>query len=159
MTTTRERVTLPEYLVLGAAFVWGILVIVGAGTMPLYSGESSTMTYDPVTGTSTTSVTVISATLVGENGGYAYVIAALPLVAVTVTAWAMALRDPRRGTPPAAWVVLGLFGGLNLVSMLTVGVFFLPVTACLLAVCIIRQRRCPTGCIASSRQALLPDAT
>jgi len=157
MTTTRERVTLPEYLVLGAAFVWGILVIVGAGTMPLYSGESSTMTYDPVTGTSTTSVTVISATLVGENGGYAYVIAALPLVAVTVIALAMALRDPRRGTPPVAWIVLGLFGAFNLLAMLTVGVFFLPVTACLLAACIIRQLRRTTEQLAVSRQALQPD--
>jgi len=157
MNTTRRRVTLPEYIVLGVAFVWGVLVIVGAGTMPLYSGESIKTTYDPVTGTSATSATTVSATLVGQNGGYAYIIAALPLVAVTVIALAMALRDPRRGTPPVAWIVLGLFGAFNLLAMLTVGVFFLPVTACLLAACIIRQLRRTTEQLAASRQALQPD--
>jgi hypothetical protein len=59
---------------------------------------------------------------------------AAPLVIALLVAVALRLRH-RRGAMLAAWILTGLLGVLNMLAMLTVGVFLLPATACLLVAC------------------------
>jgi hypothetical protein len=139
--TKFRRPKLAEIVLLGAAFVWAILLFVAACTLPWHSEISSGVTLDPQTQTVTTTATNTSSTLIESNGPGAYFVVSIPLVVVVLVALLVFLRDPLRGTNPLAWVVLGLLGAFNLLAMLSVGVFILPITGCLLAVCMIRTHR------------------
>lgn len=136
---TSLRLSRTARVALLVAAVYGAGLLVAGFVVPVYGSESVSVsgTVGPaVTTTSAETVTrhAESATLVAVNGAWAAVVLAAPLVATLLVAVGLRLRD-RRGAMPAAWILTGLLGVLNMLAMLTVGVFLLPVTACLLVAC------------------------
>jgi hypothetical protein len=116
-----------ERISLATALVWGIGLIIAAFALPVYqsSGASSSGAF-----------AVGSATLVAVNGWHALIVAAAPLTAAVLIAWALLRRAGREGAGVLAWIVAGLLIGFTLLGMLTVGVFVLPATIALVVACI-----------------------
>jgi len=109
-------------LALAGAALWSVGLIVAGFTVSVYEGTVSP------SGEST------SATLVEENGSGVLVVLAVPLVITLLVGFAVLVL--RRSW--ASWVALGLTGllaMLNLLALLTIGIFILPVTATLVVVC------------------------
>jgi hypothetical protein len=73
-------------------------------------------------------------TLVGMNGPGVLVVLAVPFLVTLLVASALLARS-RRAALPFAWALTALLAVFNLVGMLTVGVFVLPVTAALVVAC------------------------
>ena len=117
MTTAR--------IALAGATVWSLALVVGALTVPLYSGDSSTS--DPTGPTSTAPST---ATLVEVNGAWGLVVASVPLAA-SVVVGALLLGVRGRAAQLTALGVVGLLGLGTVLSLLSVGLFVAPVTAAL----------------------------
>jgi len=114
------------WIALGVAVVWGLLLVVAAFVVPVYSTSNGSAT----DGTVPTTTTEGTATLVGVNGYGVLLVISVPLVAAVVVAWALA-----RGRRRIGWVVTSLLGVLNVLAMLSVGIFFLPVTIALIVAC------------------------
>ena len=114
------------WIALGVAVVWGLLLVVAAFVVPVYSTSSGSAT----DGTVPTTTTEGTATLVGVNGYGVLLVISVPLVAAVVVAWALA-----RGRRRIGWVVTSLLGVLNVLALLSVGIFFLPVTIALIVAC------------------------
>ncbi len=113
---------------LWVALVWSVLLVVAAFVAPVYSSTSGTASTDPTSsGTVTTEGT---GTLVGVNGPGVLVVVAVPLVATLVVAWALA-----RGRRRLGWVVTSVLGVLTVLALLSIGIFFLPVTLSLIVAC------------------------
>ena len=90
-----------------------------------------------------------SATLVGVNGWGALLVAVAPLAAAMVTGWALWRRAGRQGAGVLAWAVTGLLVSINLLAMLSIGVFVLPVTLALVIACATHGRK-PYGVVTHS---------
>jgi hypothetical protein len=75
-----------------------------------------------------------SETLVGVNGPVVVVVLGVPLLATVLVGSALLLRS-RRGAVPFAWSVTGLLAVFNLLTMASIGLFVLPVTAALIVAC------------------------
>src|SRR5918995_4193892 len=73
-------------------------------------------------------------TLVGVNGLGVLVVIGVPLVATLAVGGAL-WHGSRRGAVPVAWMLAGLLAVFNMLAMLSVGVFFLPVSAALIIAC------------------------
>jgi hypothetical protein len=58
-----------------------------------------------------------------------------------LVALALWIRGPRRGPGLVAWMLVGLLACFNLLAMLTIGIFIVPVTALLVVACALRQGR------------------
>ncbi|MDA8436458.1 MAG: hypothetical protein M0Z98_10800 [Actinomycetales bacterium] len=114
------------WIAVGVALVWGLLLVVLAFVAPVYSTSSGSATDGTVASTTTEG----TATLVGVNGYGVLLVVSVPLVAAVVVAWALA-----RGRRRIGWVVTSLLGALNVLAMLSVGIFFLPVTIALVVAC------------------------
>jgi len=69
-------------------------------------------------------------TLVGIDGPRVAAVISVPLLVTLAVGIALWLGS-RRGAIPAAWVLTGLLAAFNLVAMLTIGIFVLPVTVAL----------------------------
>lgn len=111
---------------LASAVVWGAGLVIAAVLVPAYqSSKVST------SGT----VTDSSATLVGVNGWGALLVAGAPLAAALVIWYALRRRRGRQGAGVLAWVVTALLGCFNLLAMLSIGVFLIPVTLALVVAC------------------------
>jgi hypothetical protein len=115
-------------LLIGAT--WGVAVVVAGFVAPMYESTS---------GSSSGGVTHGTGTLVGVNGLGVVVVLAVPLV-VTL-AVASALCSVRWGAVAFAWTLTGLLAVFNLLAMLSIGVFLLPVTAALFVACAIHRPR------------------
>lgn len=111
---------------LSLAAAWSLLLLVGAATVPVYSGESTTVAGD---GSQTTMST--SATLLQENGAWVLVLLSVPAVAVLLTAGLLAIEPRHRWAVWAAWGPTGLVGIIAVLGMMTIGVFLLPVAVLL----------------------------
>ena len=116
------------WIALGVAVVWGVLLVVAAFVAPVYS-TSSGSAVDNGDGTVSTT-TEGSATLVGVNGYGVLLVVSVPLVAAVVVAWALARGHRRTG-----WVVTSVLAVLNVLALLSVGIFFVPVTLALIVAC------------------------
>ena len=129
-----------ERISLVIALVWGTGLAVAALVVPVYqlSGYSSS-------GTATDG----SATLVGVNGLGALLVTVAPLAAVMVTGWALWRRAGRQGAGVLAWAVTGLLVCFNLLAILSIGVFVLPVTLALVVACATHGRK-PYGVVTRS---------
>ena len=112
-------------LALGGATLWSLALVVAVLTLPVYSGETTT---SDSTGATTTTAT--SATLVAENGWWGLVVAGIPLV-VCLVVRTLLLGPVGRAARVAAAVVVALLGLGNLLAMLSIGIFVLPVTVAL----------------------------
>jgi hypothetical protein len=130
MTRTMRRW---ERSLLGVAVAWGLTLPILALLMPVYAGESVETSSD---GTGVT--TASSATLVQMNGLWSLAMIAVPFVVAIVVALVLWLRRPPAGPGAIAWILVGLLGAANVLALLSVGIFVLPVTVCLVAACAIR---------------------
>jgi len=115
-----------EGISLAIALVWGAGLVVAALLVPVYQSSSVS---------SSGAVTDGLATLVGVNGWGALLVAGAPLAAATVTGCVLWRRAGRQGAGVLAWAVTGLLGCFNLLAMLSIGVFVLPVTIALVVAC------------------------
>jgi hypothetical protein len=104
-------------LALIGAAAWSCALIVGAFVVPAYSSDSSTGTG--------------SATLVGENGAGIVIPILIPLI-IVLAASAALWRDHRS----AAWTATGLLAAFNVLALLSIGIFVLPITICLVVACL-----------------------
>jgi len=115
-----------EAISLALALVWGVGLVIAAVLVPVYQSASVS---------SSGTVTDGSATLVGVNGWGALLVAGAPLAAAVVTECALWRRAGRQGAGVLAWAVAGLLVCLNVLAMLSIGVFVVPVTAALAVAC------------------------
>ena len=126
---------------LASAVVWGAGLVIAAVFAPAHqSSKVST------TGT----VTDGSATLVGVNGWGALVVAGAPLAVTLVIWYALWRRRGQQSAGTLAWVVTVLLVCFNLLAMLSIGVFLIPVTVALVIACSTHGRQ-PGGVISRSR--------
>jgi hypothetical protein len=116
---------------LAIAAVCGVALVVAGFLLPLY--ETTT---EPSSG----EVSRDTATLVAVNGPGVLVILVVPLL-VTLAVGSALWQGARRGAVTVAWTFAGLQAAFNVVSMASIGVFFLPVTAALLVACAVRRPR------------------
>jgi hypothetical protein len=114
-----------------AAAVYSVGLVLAGVLVPVYSSQSVS---------STGEVTQGSATLVEVNGFNVLVVLAVPLL-VTLAVGAVLWPRVRRGAMPVAWILTGVLAAFNLVAMLSIGVFVLPVTGALLVACGTRATR------------------
>lgn len=121
-----------EWAALAVALVWSAALLVAAALAPAYQSTTET---------SSGTVTHGSATLVNENGSGVLLIVGVPLLVTVIVGHALWRRGARRGAGPTAWIFTGLLTGFNIVAMLSIGPFIMPVTACLVVACTIRQAR------------------
>jgi hypothetical protein len=101
---------------LGLALAWSVVLVVGAFVVPVYSTDGST---GPG-----------SSTLVGENGAGVVGVMVVPLVLVLLVSAAL-----WRNHLAAGWSVTGVLAVFNLLALLSIGVFVLPVTVGLIIAC------------------------
>jgi uncharacterized membrane protein YhaH (DUF805 family) len=115
-------------LVLATAAIWGAGLLVAAVVAPVYSSVSAS---------SDGRVAHSSSTLTEENGPGVLAPVGVPLVVVGVVAVALRRRRQRQrpGAGVLAWMSVGLLGVFTLVSMLSIGIFVLPVTFLLVVAC------------------------
>jgi len=111
-----------------AAVLWSAALVVGAFTVPVYSGGS--VGYDGA-------VTSTSDTLVAANGVWAAGLVAIGLLVAAIVWWALHRTCTRRGTRARAlaWTLTGLLLAFSLVTGFTIGAFLLPAALALAAAC------------------------
>ena len=107
------------------AAVWALGLLVAGWLVPVYQSTSISSSGEQTRSTET---------LVGVNGPGVLIVLAIPLLATLLVAGALLVR-PRRGALPLAWALTALLAGVNLLAMLTIGIFILPVTAALVVAC------------------------
>lgn len=116
-----------EWIALAVAFIWSIGLLVAAAVVPVYSGTSETSPGGHErhhTGT-----------LVEVNGSGVLLAVGVPLLATILVSFALLARGAYKGAGPIAWTLVGLLGAFNVLGMLTIGVFLVPITACLVVAC------------------------
>lgn len=121
-----------EWMALAVAVVWSAALIIAATRAPVYRSTTET---------SSGTVTHDSATLVEENGPAVLLPIGVPLLVSVIVGYALWRREASRGAGPVAWTFTGLLAGFNLVAMLSIGPFLVPVTASLAVACVMRQAR------------------
>lgn len=109
---------------LGAS-AYGVALVLAAFLVPVYDSDSSS---------SSGGTTQASATLVDVNGLSAAAVFAVPLF-VTLGVGCALWQGSQRWALPIAWTLTGLLATGNLLAMLSVGVFVLPLTAALIVAC------------------------
>ena len=129
-----------EAISLALALVWGVGLVIAAVLVPVYQSASVS---------SSGTVTDGLATLVGVNGWGALLVADAPLAAAVVTGCALWRRAGRQGAGVLAWAVTGLLVCFNVLAMLSIGVFVVPVTAALAVACGTHRRK-PRGVVTRS---------
>jgi hypothetical protein len=108
-----------------AASAYGVALVVAAFVAPAYETDSSSSSGQTSQG---------SDTLVGVNGLSAAAVLAVPLLVTLAVGCALWLGS-HRWALPVAWTLTGLLAAGNLLAMLSVGVFILPVTTALVLAC------------------------
>lgn len=132
MTPTRGPTRAPLFA-LAVAVIYGAALVMAGFLVPVYSTESASSDGEVLVG---------SATLVAENGAGIVAVLAIPLLLSVAVGTALLLL-PRRGALPTAWGLTGLLAAFNLLAMLSIGVFVIPVTVALVVACLTSGRRRP----------------
>jgi hypothetical protein len=130
-----------QWIALAIAWCWAAALPVAAATVSAYDSTSATSSgtatpgHEPVV-----TVTHSTSTLLDENGWTVILITAVPLVVALAVTVALRRRDRRRrGAGSVAWLFTALLAAGNLLALLSIGVFVLPVTACLVVACILHN--------------------
>ncbi len=113
------------------AALYGAALIVGGFLAPVYESTSGSSSGEATHGTDT---------LVGVNGLGVVIVLGLPLL-MTLAVGCALWQGPRRGAIPVAWTLTGLLAVFNLLAMLSIGVFVVPVTVALIVACGTRRPR------------------
>jgi hypothetical protein len=106
------------------AAAYGVALVIAAFTLPVYDSASSS---------SSDGSRQSSDTLVGVNGPGVALVMAVPLFVTLAVGCALWQRS--RWALPVAWTLTGVLAAANVLAMLSVGVFVLPVTAALVVAC------------------------
>ena len=101
-----------------AAVLWGLVLLGGALTLPVYGGTTTTVACPGCPAVSESS----TRTLVEVNGAGVLVVVALPLVVSLVVAVALWRRASRAG----AWVLVVLLWLFTLLALASIGMFVAP---------------------------------
>jgi|GEM_PF-5193039 len=123
----RPRIPRVSLGALVGAVVYSSALLVAGLVVPFYS----TLAVDTGAGSG---VSRGSATLVAVNGPGVVLVLGIPLVVSLAVGCALWQRT-RRGAVPVAWALTGLFIVFNVLAMLSIGVFVLPVTLALVIAC------------------------
>ena len=115
-----------EQVSLAIAAVWGAGLLAAAVVIPVYSSAGMS---------SSGAVSHGPATLVGVNGWGVLLVVSVPLVAAAMVGGALWRRGPRQGAGVLAWAIAGLLAVFNVLALASIGVFVIPVTACLFVAC------------------------
>lgn len=121
-------------------------LVAGAFLAPMYQSSVS----------SSGEVTHGPGTLIGVNGFGVVAVIGMPLLVSLAVGCALLSRS-RRTAMPLAWALTGLLAVFNLLAMLSIGVFVLPVTAALIVAC--STRRPPPVPAVPTSAASRPDGT
>jgi hypothetical protein len=127
---------------LTGALVWAAGLVIAAALVPAY--QSSRVS-------SSGTVTDGSATMVGVNGWGVLLVAGAPLAAALVIWYALWRRRGRQSAGILAWVVTALVVCFNLLAMLSIGVFLIPVTVALVVACSTHGRKRAQVCPGMTR--------
>src|SRR5215211_1474951 len=101
-----------------AAVLWGLALLVGALTLPVYSGMSTSVACPGCPAVSERS----TSTLVEVNGAGVLLVVALPLVISLLVGAALW----RRASLAGAWVLVGLTWLFTFLTMVSIGMFVAP---------------------------------
>ena len=121
-----------ERVSLAIAAVWGAGLLAAAVVVPVYSSAGVS---------SSGAVSHGVATLVAVNGRGVLLVVSVPLVAAAMVAGALWRRGPRQGAGVLAWAIAGLLAVFNVLALASIGVFVIPVTACLVVACAGHERK------------------
>jgi hypothetical protein len=118
-----------------AAFLWGVALVVGAFTVPVYEGTMSSAT--EVDGHTRVSTAHTTATLVDENGLRVVVLIAIPALIAAVVWWALRRKCAGLSTRAgrAAWTLTGLLLAFSVLTGFTIGAAILPAALALVGAC------------------------
>ena len=125
MASTVTRPGRVFVLALLTAGAWSLALFVAGFTAPVYRSVGVSSAGEPTQSTDT---------LVGVNGSGAVVVLAIPVL-VTVLVTCALLVHARRGASKVAWTLTGLLAAFNVLAIMTIGVFVVPVTAALVVAC------------------------
>lgn len=141
----QDRHAVGSSIALGLAAAWCIALLVGAATLPAYSGE-----YVSAEGVRST-----SATLVEENGAWVLAVVALPLIPVLLVAAALWRRrqSDQPGAGPVAWTAVGVLGAFAFITGFSIGLFVLPVVGLLALACATASGAPSANAASSGREA------
>jgi len=139
---TPSRRLLSQYSYISFSSLWPVniprakwaLVIAGLYSLGIIVAGFFVPMYSSLSVTSTGKVTHGSATLVAENGLNIVFVLSVPLI-LTFAIWTALRLHTRRGAMALAWTLAGSLALFNLVAMMTIGLFIVPVTICLLYAC------------------------
>jgi len=123
-----RRITSAALLV---AVTYSAALVMAGFLVPVYSTDSASSDGEVLVG---------SATLVADNGAGVIVVLAIPLL-ISAVVGALLFLLPRRGTLTTAWLLTGLLAAFNLLAMLSIGIFVVPVTAALVVACATSSRQ------------------
>jgi hypothetical protein len=115
-----------ERVSLAIAAVWGAGLLAAAVVVPVYSSAGVS---------SSGAVSHGLATLVGVNGWGVLLVVGVPLVTTAMVGGALWRRGPRQGAGIPAWTIAGLLAVFNVLALASIGMFVIPVTACLFVAC------------------------
>ena len=121
-----------EQVSLAIAAVWGAGLLAAAALVPAYASAGAS---------SAGAVSHGSATLVDVNGWRVLLVAGVPLVATALGGGALWRRGPRQGAGALAWTIAGLLVVFNVLALASIGLFVIPVTACLILACTGHERK------------------
>lgn len=111
------------------------LLIAVASSLAFLAAGFLVPAYEEVTSTSESPVvSETSTTLVAENGSWMVLLLLFPLLATVVVAIAL-LGDAHPAAVVVAWSVTGVVAVFNLLAMLTIGIFVVPITIALVVAC------------------------
>jgi hypothetical protein len=125
MVTAFSKLGRASSIALLSAAAWGSALVVAGFFIPVYQSENMSPSGKLTQG---------NETLVGMNGPGVLIALVLPLLATVLVAGALLLRT-RRGALRLAWALTAVLAVFNLLGMLTIGVFVLPVTVALVVAC------------------------
>ena len=113
-------------LMLSIATVYGSALVIAGLLAPVYASTSGSSSGEVTQGS--------GGTLVSVNGPGAVFVLGVPLL-VTLAVRCALWQHSRRRAVAFAWTLTGLLATFNLLAMLSIGVFVLPVTAALTVAC------------------------
>lgn len=76
-----------------------------------------------------------AATLVEDEGSGILLAVGVPLIATLLVTLALLARGPGKDAGPLAWGLVILLFGFNALALLSIGIFLLPTTVCLVFAC------------------------
>jgi hypothetical protein len=116
---------------LSIALIWSVALLVAAALAHFYRSQLVS---------SSGAVSSGSATLVGVNGWGVLLVAGVPLFTTMMVGGALWRRSARPGAGVFAWAVTGLLAGFNVLALMSIGAFIIPVTTSLAVACGRHQR-------------------